>query len=48
MNMNQRIKICIPSKGRPDTKTYKIFEKLGYEVYLFLEPQDIRIKWKNI
>lgn len=38
--MNPRIKICIPSKGRPDTTVYKIFEKLGYEVYLFLEPQD--------
>ena len=33
--------ICyIPSKGRPKTKTYKLFEEAGIKVYHFLEPQD--------
>jgi hypothetical protein len=32
--------VCIPSKGRPNTKTHKIFEDAGYDVYHFLEPQD--------
>ena len=33
--------VCIPSKGRPNTKTYKLFEEAGYKVYHFLEPQEI-------
>lgn len=32
--------VCIPSKGRPKTKTHKIFEEAGYDVYHFVEPQD--------
>lgn len=40
MAMKNRIKICIPSKNRPNTKTYKIFQDLGLEVFMFLEPQD--------
>ena len=32
--------VCIPSKGRADTKTYKLYEAAGYDVYHFLEPQD--------
>ena len=38
--MSMEIKICIPSKNRPGSKTYKIFQDLGYEVFMFLEPQD--------
>jgi hypothetical protein len=34
--------IClIPTKGRPSTKTYKLFEEVGIEVYHFIEPQEI-------
>jgi hypothetical protein len=34
--------ICyIPSKGRPATLTYKIFEEVGIEVIHFIEPQEI-------
>jgi hypothetical protein len=33
--------ICIPTKGRPKTKTYKLFNSAGFEVYHFIEPQDI-------
>lgn len=32
--------ICIPTKGRPRTKTYKLFEASGFTVYHFIEPQD--------
>lgn len=33
--------ICyIPTKGRPKTKTYKLFEDVGIEVLHFVEPQD--------
>jgi glycosyltransferase involved in cell wall biosynthesis len=33
--------ICfIPSKGRPQTKTYKLFEAVGITVMHFIEPQD--------
>jgi glycosyltransferase involved in cell wall biosynthesis len=33
--------ICyIPSKARPKTKTYKLFEEAGIDVVHFLEPQD--------
>ena len=35
--------ICyIPSKGRPNTKTYKLFHQVGIKVYHFVEPQDIK------
>jgi hypothetical protein len=34
--------ICfIPSKSRPGTKTYKLFEDVGIKVYHFIEPQEI-------
>jgi len=33
--------VCIPSKGRPDTQTHKLFEEAGYEVYHFIEPQEM-------
>ena len=33
--------VCIPTKGRPLTKTYKLFEDAGYEVYHFIEPQEM-------
>jgi hypothetical protein len=34
--------ICfIPSKGRPNTKTYKLFEEVGIQFYHFIEPQEI-------
>jgi hypothetical protein len=34
--------ICfIPTKGRPQTKTYKIFQDAGIEVKHFIEPQEI-------
>lgn len=34
--------ICfIPSKSRPTTKTYKLFEQVGIEVRHFIEPQEI-------
>ena len=34
--------ICfIPTKGRPNTKTYKLFQEVGIEVYHFIEPQEI-------
>lgn len=32
--------VLIPSKARPQTKAYLIFEEAGYEVFHFLEPQD--------
>jgi hypothetical protein len=34
--------ICfIPTKGRITTKTYKLFEQAGIEVFHFIEPQEI-------
>lgn len=34
--------ICfIPTKGRPDTKTYKLFQKAEIEFRHFIEPQEI-------
>jgi hypothetical protein len=34
--------ICfIPTKGRLNTKTYKLFEAVGIQVYHFIEPQEI-------
>jgi hypothetical protein len=34
--------ICfIPTKGRLNTKTYKLFESVGIKVYHFIEPQEI-------
>jgi hypothetical protein len=36
--------ICfIPTKGRPATKTYLLFEKAGIEVKHFIEPQEIAL-----
>ena len=36
--------ICyIPSKARPDTKTYQLFESAGIGVVHFIEPQDMDI-----
>jgi len=32
--------VCIPSKGRPNTKTHLLFESAGFDVYHFIEPQD--------
>lgn len=33
--------ICfIPTKGRPNTKTYLLFESVGIKTYHFIEPQD--------
>jgi hypothetical protein len=34
---------CIPTKGRPNTKTYKLFQEVGIEVFHFIEPQEIDI-----
>lgn len=31
---------CIPSKGRPNTKTHKLFQSAGIEVFHFVEPQE--------
>ena len=39
--------VCIPSKGRPETSTYKIFEDAGYDVYHFIEPQEMDA-YKNV
>jgi glycosyltransferase involved in cell wall biosynthesis len=34
--------ICfIPSKGRPKTKTYKLFEDVGIKVFHFIEPNEL-------
>lgn len=34
--------IClIPTKGRPSTKTYKLFQEVGIKVYHFIEPQEM-------
>lgn len=34
--------VCIPTKGRPGTKTYKLFEGTGIPVYHFVEPQQTK------
>lgn len=31
---------CIPTKGRLNTRTYKLFQEVGIEVYHFIEPQE--------
>ena len=33
--------VCIPSLGRCETKTYRLFEQSGFEVFHFLEPQEM-------
>ena len=33
--------VCIPTKGRPKTKTYKLFEHVGIKVFHFVEPQEL-------
>lgn len=41
--------VCIPSKGRPHTKTHLLFENVGLTVYHFVEPQEVDLyKQKNI
>jgi hypothetical protein len=35
--------VCIPTKSRPDTKTYQLFNSVGIEVYHFIEPQEYDI-----
>lgn len=37
--MNKDVVVCIGTKGRPHTKTYKLFDGL-FKVYHFIEPQD--------
>lgn len=37
---------CIPSKGRPNTSTHKLFESLGIDAIHFVEPQDLDL-YKN-
>lgn len=32
---------CIPTKGRPQTNTYKLFEQVGIKVFHFIEPSEI-------
>tara|TARA_R110000744_G_scaffold315533_1_gene422397 strand:+ start:392 stop:1117 length:726 start_codon:yes stop_codon:yes gene_type:complete len=32
--------VCIPSKGRTNTKTHELFESAGYDVYHFVEPHE--------
>lgn len=32
---------CIPTKSRPTTKTYQLFEKVGIPVYHFIEPSQM-------
>jgi hypothetical protein len=32
--------VCIPTKGRAETNTYQLFEKAGFTVYHFIEPQE--------
>jgi len=34
---------CIPSKGRPNTKTHELFKAAGIEVYHFIEPQELSV-----
>jgi len=42
------MKVFIPSKGRPNTNTHKMFEEAGIEVYHFIEPQELDLyKVKN-
>jgi hypothetical protein len=35
--------VCIPTKNRPETKTYKLFQDAGFDVYHFIEPQEINL-----
>jgi len=32
---------CIPTRGRPETKTYKLFEEAGIRFFHFIEPQEL-------
>lgn len=34
--------VCIPSKGRQNTSTYKLFEAVGIKVFHFIEPQEMQ------
>jgi hypothetical protein len=33
--------VCIPTKGRTQTKTFKLFEAVGIKVFHFIEPNEI-------
>ena len=36
--------ICfIPTKGRPNTKTYKLFKEVGIDIIHFIEPQELHL-----
>jgi len=35
--------VCIPTKGRLKTKTYKLFEDVGIKVFHFIEPQELEL-----
>jgi len=35
--------VCIPTKNRTGTKTYKLFEEVGIKVFHFIEPQEIEL-----
>lgn len=39
--------VCIPSRGRPKTKTYKLFEGNNVDVYHFVEPQEVELYESN-
>ncbi len=38
-----KLSCFIPTKNRPTTQTYKMFEDVGIKVYHFVEPQDYNI-----
>lgn len=35
--------VCIPTKGRTKTKTYKLFKDVGIQVFHFIEPQELEL-----
>ena len=38
-----RIPVLIPSKGRYNTKAYKLFDDKCFKVYHFIEPNEINL-----
>lgn len=34
---------CIPTKGRPETKTFQLFNNVGIETYHFIEPKEMHL-----
>lgn len=40
---NKNMIACIPTKGRPSTKTHKLFEASGIPVYHFIEPEELHL-----